>query len=61
METMKIQVISCRTFSRPMVAPSRGTDGGLETPLPNSFKNKLEKFLRENLDTDDQTLDEADG
>lgn len=61
METMKIQVRSCRRFSRPMVAPSRGIDGTLETPLPNSFKNKLEKCLRGDLDTDDQTLEGADG
>lgn len=56
METMKIQFRSCRTFSRPMVAPSRGTDGALETPLSISFKNKLDKCLRGDLDTDDQTL-----
>lgn len=57
---LKIHFRSCRTFSRPMVAASRGIDGGLETPLPNSFKNKLGKCLRGDLDTDDQTLEGAE-
>lgn len=61
METMKIQIRSCRTFSRPMVASSRETDGALETPLSNSFKDKLEKCLRGDLEIDDQTLEGADG
>lgn len=33
----------------------------METPLPNDFKNRWDKCVREALDTVDQTLEGADG